>query len=164
MTPVRLVNKGENKGMTQARRKEGVFRAPITRIFVQQNRSGEAPNTFRSSTGKGVSVVSPKCLCSSAPDMRVVAGRIRHAYTGAETIGEKAARSKRGLHQVFELVSSVHRLVRLVKPWRQERDVRRGALRCWRRRRSIGQVRLPGCRGGNVLSSRLTVRMQSWSC
>src|ERR1700730_9717681 len=126
MAPVRLINKSENKGMTQARRKEGAFRALITRIFVQQNRSGETPNTFRSSTGKGISVVSPKCLSSSAPDMRVVAGRIRHAYPGAETINEEAARSKRGLHQVLELVSSVHRLVRLGKPWRQERDVRRG--------------------------------------
>jgi hypothetical protein len=56
-------------------------------------------------------------------------------------------------------------LVRLVKSWRQERDVRLGALlRCWRRRRSIGQVRLPGCRVGNVLSSGLTVRMQSSPC
>src|ERR1700692_4533567 len=100
MAPIRLIDKGENKGMAQARGKEGAFRAPITRIFVQQNRSGEAPNTFRSSTGKGVSVVSPECLSSRAPDMRVVAGRIRHAYPAAETIGEKAARSKRGLYQV----------------------------------------------------------------
>lgn len=57
MPSVRLINKGENKGMAHARRKEGTFRAPITRVFVQQNRSGKAPDTFRPSAGKGVSVV-----------------------------------------------------------------------------------------------------------
>jgi hypothetical protein len=77
MATIRLIDKGENKGMAQARGKEGAFSAPIPGIFVQQNRSGEAPNTFRSSTGEGVSVVSPKCLCSRAPYMGVVAGRIR---------------------------------------------------------------------------------------
>src|ERR1700726_3269247 len=102
--------------MAKARRKESAFRAPITRIFVQQHGSGETPNTFCSSTGKGVSVIAPKCLSSSAPITRVVARRIRHTYPGAESLGEKAARSKRGFHQVFELVSSVHRLVRLTKP------------------------------------------------
>src|SRR5258708_15426893 len=120
MAPVRLIDKGENKGVAQARRKEGAFRAPITRIFVQQNRSGETANTFRSSTGKGVSVVSPKCRSSRAPFVRVVAGRIRHSYPGAETLGEEATRSKRGLHQGFELVFSVHRVVRLVTPPQHE--------------------------------------------
>ena len=115
--------RGEDKRMAQARRKEGTFRAPVPKIFVQQNGSGETPNAFSSSPGKTVSVVASKCLRSSAPFMRVAAGRICHAYPGAESVREEAARAKRWLHKVFELVPSVHRLVRLVKPWRQEGNV-----------------------------------------
>src|SRR5277367_3379032 len=123
MAPVCSIDKGEDKGMAQACRKEGAFSAPVTRILVQQNGSGETPNAFSSGTGKAVSVVASKCLTSSAPYMRVAAGRICHAYPGAESVREEAARTKRWLHQVFELVPSVHRLVRLVKPWRQKWNV-----------------------------------------
>src|SRR5579859_1297451 len=101
MPPVRPIDKGESKGMAQARRKEGAFRAPITRVFVQQHRSGESPDTLRSTAGKRVSVESPERSSSRVPFMRVVAGRIRDAYPAAETIGEEPPRSERGLHQVL---------------------------------------------------------------
>src|SRR6202790_1866476 len=114
MAPVRSIYKGEDKGMAQACRKEGTFRAPITRIFVQQNGSGKTPNAFGSGTGKAVSVVASVCLSSGAPFMRVAAGRICHANSGADSVREEAARAKRGLHQISELVSKVHRLERAV--------------------------------------------------
>jgi len=75
MASVRSIDEGEGKGMAQARRKEAAFRAPITRIFVQQNRGGETPNAFGSGTDKTVSVETSVCLSSSVPFMRVVLGR-----------------------------------------------------------------------------------------
>ena len=98
MVSVRSIDKGEDKGMAQARRKEGAFRAPITGIFVEQNGSGETSDAFSSSPGETVSVVASKCLCSSAPFMRVVLRRICHACPGAEGVRDEAARAKRGLH------------------------------------------------------------------
>src|SRR5580692_9888736 len=112
MTSVGPIDEGEDKGMAQACRKEGAFRASITRIFVKQNGSGETPDAFSSSTGKTVSIVASKCLRSSAPFMRVAAGRIGHANAGAEGVGDEAARAKCGLHQIFELAPKVHRLER----------------------------------------------------
>src|ERR1700730_5662359 len=112
MASVSSINQGEDEGMAKARRKEVTFRAPITRVFVQQNGSGETRNAFGSGTGKAVSVAPSKCLSSSAPFMRVAARRICHSCPGAETVCDETAWAKRRLHQVFELVSATHRLER----------------------------------------------------
>src|ERR1700732_4410011 len=107
---VRSVDEGEDKGMTQACRKECASRGPITRIFVEKSGSGEAPKAFGSGTGKAVSVEPSIGLSSSVPFVRVMAGRICHAYPGAEGVRDEAARAERGLHKILEFISKVHRL------------------------------------------------------
>src|SRR5882757_10986344 len=120
MAPVRSIDKGEGQGMAKTCRNEGAFRAPITRIFAQQSSGGETPNAFGSSTGKTVSVEASVCPRSSVPFVRVVIGRVCHAYPGTESICYEAARTKRGLHEIFELVAKVHWLQRPVIPLRQK--------------------------------------------
>src|ERR1700754_1782835 len=96
--------------MRESSNNGGALRAPIARIFVQQNSGGEASDTSRSTTSKAVSVEAPIGLCSGVPFARIVIGWICHAYPGAKSGREKSTGAECRLHEGFELINNMHRL------------------------------------------------------
>lgn len=89
---------------------------------MQQNGSGETPEALRSVTREAVSIEPSEGLSSRVPVMRVVIGRICHAYSSIERVVDKDARTKCWLYQVLELDTEVRWLVRPVAPWRLKRN------------------------------------------
>src|SRR5450756_2021653 len=98
MAPIGSIDEGEDKSVAQACRKKRAYRALITRVFVQQNGSGEAANACGSVARKAVSVETPEGFSSAAPFRRIVVRRICHTYSGTERVRDQTARAERRLH------------------------------------------------------------------